>query len=71
MGDVDFVDPNYLQRDYDKWPAYGQSKTANALLAVGLDKRLADRGVRTFAVHPGMIVTDLGRHRLPPMKRVV
>jgi NAD(P)-dependent dehydrogenase (short-subunit alcohol dehydrogenase family) len=62
MGDVNFDDPNYLQRDYQKWPAYGQSKTANALFAVGLDSRLGERGVRAFAVHPGMIMTELGRH---------
>lgn len=59
---VDFDDPNYLQREYDKWQAYGQSKTANILFSVALDQRLAPRGVRVFAVHPGMIMTELGRH---------
>lgn len=59
---LDVDDPNYLQRDYDKWQAYGQSKTANALFAVGLDNRLQDKGVRSFAVHPGMIMTELSRH---------
>jgi len=62
LSGVDFEDPNYLERDYDKWEAYGQSKSANALFAVALDKRLADEGVRAFSVHPGMIVTELGRH---------
>jgi NAD(P)-dependent dehydrogenase (short-subunit alcohol dehydrogenase family) len=59
---VDFEDPNYRQRDYDKWQAYGQSKTANILFTVALDRRLAGQGVRAFAVHPGMIQTELGRH---------
>jgi NAD(P)-dependent dehydrogenase (short-subunit alcohol dehydrogenase family) len=59
---VDFDDPNFLRRDYDKWQAYGQAKTANALFAVALDKRLAPFGVRAFAVHPGGIMTELGRH---------
>ncbi|MEH6587292.1 MAG: SDR family NAD(P)-dependent oxidoreductase [Halioglobus sp.] len=59
---LDVSDPNYLQRDYDKWQAYGQSKTANALFAVGLDNRLQDKEVRSFAVHPGMIMTELSRH---------
>ncbi|MBN7795569.1 SDR family NAD(P)-dependent oxidoreductase [Parahaliea mediterranea] len=59
---VDFDDPNYLRRDYDKWQSYGQSKTANILFSVALDRRLAPRGVRVFAVHPGMIMTELGRH---------
>ena len=62
FGAVDFEDPNYQNRDYEKWSAYGQSKTANALFSVALNARLADRGVTSFAVHPGMIVTELGRH---------
>lgn len=62
FGGVDFEDPNYQQREYEKWSAYGQSKTANALFSVGLNARLAESGVTSFAVHPGMIVTELGRH---------
>jgi len=65
FGGVDFDDPNYEHRDYDKWLAYGQSKTANALFAVGLDARGSARGVRAFAVHPGVIMTELGRHMAP------
>jgi len=57
-----FDDPNYKEREYDKWPAYGESKTANVLFTVGLDQRLRDRGVRAFAVHPGVIMTELSRH---------
>jgi NAD(P)-dependent dehydrogenase (short-subunit alcohol dehydrogenase family) len=57
-----FSDPDYNKRDYDKWQAYGESKTANILFTVGLDLRLRERGVRAFAVHPGMIMTNLGRH---------
>jgi NAD(P)-dependent dehydrogenase (short-subunit alcohol dehydrogenase family) len=59
---VDFDDPNYEQRAYDKWQAYGQSKTANALFALGLDRRGKDVGVRAFSVHPGSILTDLVRY---------
>jgi hypothetical protein len=33
---VDFNDPNFNQRPYDKWEAYGQSKSANSLFAVEL-----------------------------------
>ncbi len=55
-------DPAYYDRDYDKWQAYGESKTANILFTVALDKRLRERGVRAFAVHPGVIMTNLGRH---------
>lgn len=62
---VVFEDWNYEHRAYDKWVAYGQSKTANVLFAVELDRRFADRGVRGLAVHPGVIMTDLGRHLGP------
>lgn len=59
---VHFDDPNYTSRDYEKWQAYGQSKTANILFAVGLEKRLAARGIHAYALHPGGIHTNLGRH---------
>jgi len=52
-----------FERDpYDKWQAYGQSKTANSLFAVHLDELGKDPGVRAFAVHPGGIMTPLQRH---------
>jgi NAD(P)-dependent dehydrogenase (short-subunit alcohol dehydrogenase family) len=60
--DVVWDDPNYERREYDKFGAYGQSKTANILFSVELDRRLGDRGVHAYAVHPGMIATELGRH---------
>ena len=65
FGALNLDDPNYQERDYEKWRAYGESKTANALFSVGLDRRLADKGVRSLAVHPGMIMTELSRHMDP------
>ena len=59
---VNFEDPNYLTRPYDKWEAYGQAKTANSLFAVGFDKRFRDKGVNANAVMPGGIMTPLQRH---------
>ena len=59
---VDLEDPSYEHREYEKWQAYGQSKTANVLFAVELDRIGHAHGVRAFAVHPGTIVTDLSRH---------
>lgn len=47
---------------YDKWHAYGQSKTANALFAYHLDRLGRDRGIRAFSLHPGKIFTPLQRH---------
>jgi hypothetical protein len=55
-------DPHFERRDYDKWLAYGQAKSANSLFAVELDRRGAPQGVRAFAVHPGGIMTPLQRH---------
>ena len=62
MGNVDFSDMNYDQRPYDKWQAYGQAKSAQSLMAVELDRREKDSGIRSFAVHPGGIFTPLQRH---------
>lgn len=60
---VDLEDPNFNARKYDKWVAYGQSKSANSLFAIELDKRGLLHGIRAFAVHPGRIVeTDLLRN---------
>jgi len=51
-----------FERGYDKWLAYGQSKTANALFALQLDMLGRDAGVRAFSLHPGKIATSLQRH---------
>ena len=60
--DVIWDDPNYNERPYDKWEAYGQAKTADALFALGVDRRGRDIGIRAFSVHPGGIFTPLQRH---------
>ncbi len=59
---LDLDDLNFERRDYDKWLAYGQAKSANALFALHLDKLGEPHGVRAFAVHPGGIATPLQRH---------
>ena len=60
--DVDLDDIGFERTPYDPWLAYGRSKTANALFSRGLAQRYGDVGLLSFAVHPGGIVTDLGRH---------
>ncbi len=55
-------DDLHFAKDYEKWAAYGQAKTANSLFAVQLDALGAEHGVRAFAVHPGGIMTELQRH---------
>jgi NAD(P)-dependent dehydrogenase (short-subunit alcohol dehydrogenase family) len=62
LNGLSIEDPNFAHRDYDKWLAYGQAKSANALFALQLDKLGAPHGVRAFAVHPGGIATPLQRH---------
>jgi NAD(P)-dependent dehydrogenase (short-subunit alcohol dehydrogenase family) len=52
---VDLDDPNFTMRPYDKWIAYGQSKTANSLFSVELDRRGKKQNIRAFSVHPGRI----------------
>lgn len=58
---IDFDDLDFARRGYNKWLAYGQSKTANALFAVALTRHWGPQ-VLANAVHPGAIVTELGRH---------
>ncbi|KAK9763402.1 hypothetical protein K7432_009946 [Basidiobolus ranarum] len=48
-------------KNYEKWQAYGQSKTANILFALELSKRYKEKGVHAFSVHPGTIRTNLGK----------
>jgi len=61
LSDIRWDDP-WFEDGYDKWLAYGQSKTANVLFAVHLDALARDLGVRAFSLHPGAILTPLGRH---------
>ncbi len=63
---VDFDDLQFEHRKYEPFLAYGQSKTANALFAVEVDRRGQAEGIRAFAVHPGLIVdTGLVKHLDP------
>ena len=60
--DVDLEDPNFERTEYAAWIAYGRAKTANALFARELARRAGPAGLLSFSVHPGGIITDLGRH---------
>lgn len=59
---VVFDDLHYRFRPYDPWTAYGQSKTANVLLAVEVTARWADDGIVCNALNPGAIATGLQKH---------
>lgn len=67
FSDVDLADPNFERTPYQEFVAYGRSKTANVLFAVGLDRRMKGRGVRASAVHPGAIQTELSRYMTPEL----
>jgi len=62
FSDVDLDDPWFETTEYEPWTSYGRAKTANALFAVGWDARYADQNVHAYSVHPGGIITELGRH---------
>ena len=62
FSDVSLDDPGFERTPYDPWTAYGRAKSANIHFALELDRRVRDRGVRATALHPGGIITELGRH---------
>lgn len=62
ISNVDLDDPNFERAPYDAWVSYGQSKSANALHALGLAQRYSSSELVAVSVHPGAIRTSLGRH---------
>lgn len=59
---VHLDDVHFERREYEKWSAYGQAKSANSLFAIHLDTVGKAHGIRAFAVHPGGIKTPLQRY---------
>ena len=61
MGRIDLDDLNWERRRYRRWPAYGQSKLANLLFTLELERRLIEAGssVRALVAHPGWAATNL------------
>jgi NAD(P)-dependent dehydrogenase (short-subunit alcohol dehydrogenase family) len=60
-------------RRYFRWNAYGQSKLANLLFALELDRRLRAKGstVKSLAAHPGYAATNLQAAAAPLVDRLV
>jgi NAD(P)-dependent dehydrogenase (short-subunit alcohol dehydrogenase family) len=60
-GRIDLDDLNWQRRRYRRWAAYGQSKLANLLFTLELERRLVEAGspVRALAAHPGYAATNL------------
>ena len=71
IGKINFDDLNW-DKSYSKWKAYGQSKLANILFTIELDRRLKLAGKKTFvaAVHPGWAATNL-QTRGPEMENAI
>ena len=69
ISDIRWDDIQFEKSEYNKWQAYGQAKTANALFANALSRRLRDSSGLAFAVHPGGIFTPLQRH-LPKEEQI-
>jgi NAD(P)-dependent dehydrogenase (short-subunit alcohol dehydrogenase family) len=62
--------------NYNRWHAYGQSKTANILMALSLAEKLGSKGLRAYSLHPGVIGTHLGDHlnwevELPALRKFI
>jgi NAD(P)-dependent dehydrogenase (short-subunit alcohol dehydrogenase family) len=72
MGKINF-DNLQGERRYFRWNAYGQSKLANLLFALELDRRLraADSTVKSVAAHPGYAATNLQSAAAPKVDRVM
>lgn len=68
-GGILWDDIQFEKSDYNKWAAYAQSKSANALFANALSRRMQGFGGRAFSVHPGGIFTPLQRH-LPEEEQI-
>ena len=64
IGRIRLSDLNWETGGYSRWPAYGQSKLANLLFTLELQRRLGAAGsaLRALAAHPGYTSTNLQSH---------
>ena len=72
IGRIDFDDLQ-SERGYKRWSAYGQSKLADLMFALELDRRLRAAGssIRSVAAHPGYAATNLQTAAAPAVDRIV
>ncbi|KAL4953675.1 hypothetical protein BDW69DRAFT_205689 [Aspergillus filifer] len=63
LGPIQWGDYNFKEgKTYNKWSAYGQSKTANILMAVSLAEKLGSKGLLAYSLHPGVIFSTSLSH---------
>ena len=65
------LDDLQLEREWDSWRAYANSKLANILFTRELARRLGGSGVTANCAHPGMARTRFGREARLPMRAAV
>jgi NAD(P)-dependent dehydrogenase (short-subunit alcohol dehydrogenase family) len=72
MGQIN-LDDLQSERGYWRWGAYGQSKLADLMFALELDRRLRDAGstIKSVAAHPGYAATNLQTAAPPVLDRIV
>ncbi|KAL7829579.1 hypothetical protein AOLI_G00304640 [Acnodon oligacanthus] len=61
-GKIHFDDLSFNKTPYDSLISYRQSKLANVLFTRELSRRIKGSGVTAYALHPGVIRTELGRY---------
>jgi len=59
--DEELTDLNWEARRYSGWRSYGSSKLMNLLFASELNRRFGEQGVAAYALHPGIVQTELAR----------
>src|SRR5580693_10694801 len=64
---LDLADPN-LEREWDSWRSYANSKLANILFTRELARRLDGTGVTANCAHPGVVRTGFGREGKPLLR---
>lgn len=70
FGKINFDDLQSKQ-SYSRMGAYGQSKLASILFTQSLAKKLKGSNVTAYCLHPGSVITDLGRHVPAPVVSVL
>jgi NAD(P)-dependent dehydrogenase (short-subunit alcohol dehydrogenase family) len=64
------IDPE--EKSYLPLEGYNQSKVANVLFSIAMNKRLYDKyGILSFAIHPGVIETELVRYAAPETRKAI
>ena len=67
---IDYGDLQNPLDSYSGWPEYMRSKLANMLFSFALARRWKERGVNVYAVHPGVIASEIWRAAPTPLRQV-